>query len=154
MGAQVLMQSPERLDERRELAISIDRNIERIDRMIRDLLDANRIRVGQRVTLRIEACDMGSIARAVSEELIAANGERFVLTSDDGVRGFWSADEIRRALWNLASNARRLTGAGSKSKARRRQNDLHAGPASRAGPFQPQDDESRPEADYRPPTVH
>src|SRR5207237_1414985 len=46
MSAQILMQYPELLDERRDLAIKIDRNLDRTDRMIRDLLDANRIRAG------------------------------------------------------------------------------------------------------------
>ena len=33
------------------------------------------------------------------------HGERFVLTAEDGVRGIWSGEELRRALWNLATNA-------------------------------------------------
>jgi signal transduction histidine kinase len=105
MSAQILMETPERLDERRDLAIKIDRNIERTDRMIRDLLDANRIRAGERLPLRIDECDLGALAREVYEELVATLGERFVLEAADRVRGFWSADELRRALWNLATNA-------------------------------------------------
>ncbi len=105
MSSQILMQHPERLDERRDLAMKIARNIDRTDRMIRDLLDANRIRAGQRLPLRIDECDLGAVAREVFEELLATYGERFVLEAEDHVLGFWSADEIRRALWNLATNA-------------------------------------------------
>ena len=105
MSAQVLIAHPERLDERRELAVKIDRNIERTDRMIRDLLDANRIRAGQSLPLRIDKCDLGIVAREVYEELVATFGERFSLKAEHRVMGFWSAEELRRSLWNLAANA-------------------------------------------------
>jgi signal transduction histidine kinase len=101
----MLMRHPERLDERRELATNIDRNIDRTDRMIHDLLDANRIRAGQRSPLLIHAWDLGVLAREVYEELVLTFGDRFGLQADHGVLGLWSADELRRALWNLAVNA-------------------------------------------------
>lgn len=105
MASQILMRHPERLDERRDLAMRIDRNIDRTDRMVRDLLDANRIRAGERLPLRIEECDLGALAREAYEELAATFGDRFVLQAEDRVRGLWSADELKRALWNLATNA-------------------------------------------------
>lgn len=104
-GAQLLMRHPERLDQRRDLALRIDRNIERTDQMVRDLLDANRIRGGQRLPLRLDMCDLGGTAQEVVEELIALHGDRFVLHAEERVRGIWSAEELRRALWNLGSNA-------------------------------------------------
>ena len=105
MTSQLLVRHPERLDERRDLAIRIDRNLERTDRMIRDLLDANRIRAGHRLPLRIDECDLGTVAREMYEELVAAHGERFVLKVEGRVAGYWSADELRRALGNLSANA-------------------------------------------------
>jgi signal transduction histidine kinase len=105
VSAQVLIGHPERLDQRRELAVKIDRNIDRADGMIRDLLDANRIRAGEQLPLRTDSCDLGVVAQEVIEELVAAFGERFSLEAEDRVRGFWSAEELRRALWNLAMNA-------------------------------------------------
>ncbi len=104
-SAQLLVGRPERLDERRELAANIVRAIDRTDRMIRDLLDANRIRAGERLPLRIDECDLGVVAREVVEELIATFGERFSLQAEERVPGFWSAEELRRALWNLGTNA-------------------------------------------------
>ena len=100
-AAQVLLRSPQR---RRELAMRIDRNIDRTDRMVQDLLDANRIRAGERLPLHIDECDLAAIAREVVGELIAVHGERFVLEADDEVVGFWSAEQLTRALWNLATN--------------------------------------------------
>ncbi|RKH50535.1 sensor histidine kinase [Corallococcus llansteffanensis] len=106
MSAQMLTRFPERLDERRDLASRIDRNLERADRMVRDLLDANRIRAGERLPLRLDDCDLGNIAREVVDELNSIHGDRFFLkTESQPVRGIWSCDELRRALWNLGSNA-------------------------------------------------
>ena len=104
-GAQLLIRHPERLDQRRDLALRIDRNIERTDQMVRDLLDANRIRGGQQLPLRLDTCDLGVVAREVVEELIALHGDRFILHAEERVRGIWSAEELRRALWNLGTNA-------------------------------------------------
>ena len=39
------------------------------------------------------------------EELRIKHGDRFELVSDDAVRGIWSGEELRRAIWNLAVNA-------------------------------------------------
>ena len=72
--------------------------------MLRDLLDANRIRAGERLPLRLDTCDLGQIADEVVEELRVVHGDRFVIGSADRVRGVWSRDELRRALWNLGSN--------------------------------------------------
>jgi signal transduction histidine kinase len=47
LSAELLAMQPANPDERRELALKVDHNIERVDRMIRDLLDANRIRAGE-----------------------------------------------------------------------------------------------------------
>ncbi len=105
MTAQVLILHPERLEERRELAIRINKNIGRADRMIRDLLDANQIQAGQKLPLQLDRCDLAAVAREVVEELASIHGERFLLNQEDGVRGIWSADVLRRALWNLVVNA-------------------------------------------------
>jgi len=88
-----------------ELVTRVTQNLDRMDRMIRDLLDANRIRAGERMPLQLEQCDLGVLAREVADELCMLNGDRFVVDCDEGVRGYWSSDELRRALWNLAQNA-------------------------------------------------
>ncbi|HSD87981.1 MAG TPA: GAF domain-containing sensor histidine kinase [Kofleriaceae bacterium] len=105
LAAQMLSQEPASLDARRDLAVRIDRNLDRLDRMIRDLLDANRIRAGERLPLRLDTCDLGRVANEVVEELRVLHGDHFVIDARDRVLGIWSADELRRALWNLGSNA-------------------------------------------------
>jgi signal transduction histidine kinase len=100
-AAELIAREPAR---RQELAIRVERNIDRVDRMIRDLLDANRIRAGEPLPLRLELCDLCALAHQVVEEARTMYGERFVVECSE-VRGIWSADELGRALWNLVSNA-------------------------------------------------
>jgi signal transduction histidine kinase len=93
MAASILMApGPEKasaaLDEqRREHARRISRSIDRADRMVRDLLDANRIHAGERLPLGLAECDLVAVARATIEELTELYGPRFVLTGDDRVLG-------------------------------------------------------------------
>jgi signal transduction histidine kinase len=105
MSSQVLLRRPERLDERQALAVRIERSLERMDRMIRDLLDVSRVRAGQRLPLRLDHCDLGAVAQGVVEELSATHGNRFDLVREQVVRGTWSQEELHRALWNLGMNA-------------------------------------------------
>jgi signal transduction histidine kinase len=87
------------------IAHKIIRSLNRTDRMIQDLLDANRIRAGEPLPLRLEQVDLGTIAREVLEEMNTVFGERFTLRVVDDVRGRWDPRELKRALWNLGSNA-------------------------------------------------
>jgi signal transduction histidine kinase len=105
LAAQVMIAHSEPLEKRRELAVKIDRNLDRMDRMIRDLLDANRIRAGERLPLSLEPCELGQIAREIADELHALHGKHIELEGEPALSGIWSADELRRALWNLATNA-------------------------------------------------
>ncbi len=105
VSVQVLIRHPEKLDERGKLATRINTNIDRADQMISDLLDANQIRAGKHLPLQLDRCDLAAIARQVVEQLASIHGERFLLKAEDGVLGIWSADVLRRALWNLAANA-------------------------------------------------
>jgi signal transduction histidine kinase/CheY-like chemotaxis protein len=105
MGSAMLVHQPTVLNERPELAAKIDTNIDRVERMIRDLLDTNRIRANERLPLHLAEVDLASIAREVIGELSPMNYGRFVLKLEDGVRGIWDPEELRRALWNLAINA-------------------------------------------------
>ena len=106
MSAQLLIRRTDRVDDKgQSLAGRIERNLDRMDRMIRDLLDVSRVRGGQRLPLRLGRCDLGAVAEEVIEELSAAHGDRFQLAKSDGILGIWSHEELHRALWNLGTNA-------------------------------------------------
>ncbi len=106
MGAQFILRRPENVEKTQQLAVKIIRSIDRMDQMIRDLLDASRIRAGESLSLTMNQCDLREIAIMTLRELGAAYGDRFILETDrDSIAGFWNEDGLRRVIENLASNA-------------------------------------------------
>lgn len=105
LGAELLAMEPASLDQRRDLAVKIERNIERVDRMIRDLLDANRIRAGETLPLRLDSCDLASVIEQIADEARALHGDRFIVDVARPLLGTWSEEELHRAVWNLVTNA-------------------------------------------------
>jgi signal transduction histidine kinase len=105
LASELLTMDPASPAERRSLARRVERNIERSDHMIHDLLDANRIRAGEPLPLRLATADLVELVRHVEEDARAMYGDRFVVVSDGPVRGVWSHNDLQRAIWNLVTNA-------------------------------------------------
>ena len=105
LAARVLVARPERLEERRDLALRIERNMLRIDAMIQDLLDANRLRAGHRLPLDLQRCDLVEIAADVVADLSEPERTRVRAIAPDRLEGVWAPGQLRRALWNLVTNA-------------------------------------------------
>jgi len=106
MGAQFILRRPENVEKNQQLAVKIIRSIDRMDQMIRDLLDASRLRAGESLALTMNQCDLREVAIMTLRELGAAYGDRFILETDrDSIIGFWNEDGLRRVIENLASNA-------------------------------------------------
>ena len=105
LAAGALAKMPEAAETRMLLAKRVLSGLERADRMVTDLLDANRIRAGERLALDLAPCDLAAIAREVAGELAVVHGARFRVSGDPSVEGIWSADHLRRIVTNLAVNA-------------------------------------------------
>ncbi|HEY8142145.1 MAG TPA: sensor histidine kinase [Kofleriaceae bacterium] len=88
-----------------DAAATIGHELDRVAEMVGGLVDAHHIRAGHRLPIHIEACDLTVLAREVIEELRAVHGDRFLLRGNRVVSGMWSADQLRRAIWNLGENA-------------------------------------------------
>ncbi len=86
-------------------AAAVGLELGRVTGMVNGLVDAHRIRAGHPLPMRIEPCDLVVLAREVIEELRAIHGDRFLLRGNQAVPGMWSADQLRRAIWNLGDNA-------------------------------------------------
>ena len=80
-------------------------NIDRADDMIRDLLDANRIGVGQNLPVYRVQCDLRETIALALEDLTTIHGSRFIFVHGDRVSGFWDHDGITRIIENLCGNA-------------------------------------------------
>ncbi|MFL6674039.1 MAG: sensor histidine kinase [Massilia sp.] len=85
-------------------AAKISDNLERVDHMIRELLDTVIFQSGERLQLRLSQFDIDEVVRQVCEQFEIAHGQRFIL---DGapIMGWWGRDEMQRAIENLISNA-------------------------------------------------
>lgn len=105
LSAELLAMDRPGRDQCRELSVKIQRSVDRIDRMIGDLLDADRLRAGEPLALQLEPCDLVDVAEHVASDARAAHGDRFIVEHDEAVRGVWSPEELHRALWNLVTNA-------------------------------------------------
>lgn len=107
LAAQLLRYDAEAMESHRQLAAKIDANIDRTDRMIRDLLDANRAHGGRRLAVRLDRCDLSSVVASVAEELEKTYEQRFVVDAPGPTWGVWDEEQLHRVIWNLASIAAR-----------------------------------------------
>lgn len=105
MGTQLTLRRLERGDTHVDVAMRMLGSIDRLDLMIQNLLDASRLRTGQKLKLKFEDCDLDQLVKDLVEDLNFAYGKRFVVVSDSDIRNCCSHKEIRRVIENLAINA-------------------------------------------------
>ena len=105
MSAQLIRRKLSDSDVAQQLAGRIIENIRRADSMIRNLLDANRVKAGERLAIETEHCELNEIVEDTLAELATLHGDRFVLKAESKIQGHWSKGELRRVLENLCGNA-------------------------------------------------
>lgn len=103
-GALLILRRPGDVDHCAKVAERISANMDHLDAMIKELLDASLIKAGQPLPMNFEECDLGQIARQVADEFGLVYGNRFVIDAAP-VIGYWDAGQLRRLLENLATNA-------------------------------------------------
>jgi PAS domain S-box-containing protein len=84
----------------------------RMARMIDQLLDFTRIRLGQGLPVRRQRIDLAQICRTVGDEVDTAPGRARIEVRGDVV-GFWDGDRLGQLLSNLIGNALTHGTAGS-----------------------------------------
>jgi signal transduction histidine kinase len=105
LSAQMIARRPDDASAVQRQASRIVNHVDRIDVMIRDLLDANRIKAGERLPIEVVSADLSRIAVETLAELGTIHGDRFVLHAPPEFAGYWGAKEVRRILENLCTNA-------------------------------------------------
>lgn len=80
-------------------------HIDQVDRMIQDLLDANKLKAGE--SIPIQPCEMclNDIVNDAIMDFKVLYGERFFINGEEKICGFWCGKAMRRILDNLLSNA-------------------------------------------------
>jgi len=83
----------------------IIRNMDRLDQMITEVLDASRLEAGEGVPIDLKFCDLDKIVREVTAELSLANPDSFKVESSGKCLGHWDENGLRRVIENLVTNA-------------------------------------------------
>ncbi|AKJ02879.1 PAS domain S-box-containing protein [Archangium gephyra] len=84
----------------------IARSTERMARMITDLLDFTRARLGGGIPLQLRHCNLVELVRATLEEHEVTHPGRFVLSHAPGsYSGEWDPDRLAQVVSNLVGNA-------------------------------------------------
>lgn len=106
MSAQLLARKAGEPEAVLRSAARISASVDRAERMVRDLLDANRLKAGEGIPLSIEACRLDEVVNHSVKELTALNGERFEFVNEaHETEGYWDHEALSRVIDNLASNA-------------------------------------------------
>jgi signal transduction histidine kinase len=80
-------------------------SLDRANRMIDNLLDANQIKAGGPLALEMKEANLQHLIQETLEELTTVHGSRFVIRGDADITGYWSPNGMRRIIENLANNA-------------------------------------------------
>jgi signal transduction histidine kinase len=93
--------------DRRELIISgMLNSAKRMERMIRDLLDLTRVRLGGAIPLNRQKTDLRQICEAVMEELHTTSPDSVLrLEMSGSMIGDWDSDRLAQVISNLLGNA-------------------------------------------------
>ncbi len=105
MALDMLMEIVPSNDEVAEISDIMNRNLHHAETMVLDLLDANRLKSGHKLMLDVDACDLTQVAKVLVTEFQAMHGHGCILKAGESIRGFWSADRLRRVIRNLIDNA-------------------------------------------------
>ncbi len=74
--------------------------------MVRDILDANRLKAGENIPLNFSICQLDQVIDAAITELNDISDHTFKINNECGeIRGYWDGDALQRVIENLAGNA-------------------------------------------------
>lgn len=106
MSAKVLPMVTDDKAELLECGARIARGASVMERMINDLLDYTRTRLGMGMPVKPAPMDLGPLGTELVAEFRAANPNRSIEFRTDGdLKGQWDFDRIRQAISNLMGNA-------------------------------------------------
>ncbi|WP_164012719.1 GAF domain-containing protein [Pyxidicoccus trucidator] len=114
MSAGLLEKKGELSDSQKRMVVRINQATERAARMIRDLLDFTKARLGGGIALHRQPTDLKDVVHQVLDELLVAHPGRHVeLDLGAELKGEWDPDRIAQVLTNLLGNALAYSPAGA-----------------------------------------
>ncbi|RKG74598.1 GAF domain-containing protein [Corallococcus exercitus] len=118
MSAQLLGRRHADLPNVQTSVSRVTSSLDRAERMIQNLLDANRIKAGKRVGLELGECDLHAVVAQTLDDLAAVYPERFVLKAQGLFKMRADPLGLRRIVENLASNAAKYGAPGTPIEVR------------------------------------
>lgn len=105
--ARMVLASSEALALKQRNALeTIERSIDRMTRMVNDLLDFARGQLGGGIPASPVECDMGALCRTVAEELRNVHPERSIAVHCQGdLKGTFDPDRVAQCIGNVLGNA-------------------------------------------------
>jgi signal transduction histidine kinase len=116
MGCQLAMRQAGNPDSVHKETSRAIQNLQRMDQMIQDMLDAHRISAGQPLPLNLEVCNVGELMESVIDDLTTIYGNRFILDAAGFIYAVWDCKYMRRAVENLLTNAVKYGDSDEKVK--------------------------------------
>jgi diguanylate cyclase len=105
MSAQLGIRQSSNQEAVERLCAKAVENLQRMDHMIQDLLDAHRISAGKPLALQIEPCNVATLMESIMDDLTTVYGQRFVFRCERTLEAYWDCQAMRRAIENLCTNA-------------------------------------------------
>lgn len=107
MGAQMLTKSEGSIDDQQlRIATRILNSAGRMERLVIDLLDFTRTRLGAGVPITPKRMDLAAVCRQVISELeVVHPGDDLRFEPEGDLHGVWDGDRLYQVLSNLVSNA-------------------------------------------------
>jgi hypothetical protein len=106
MSAALLPQLPNSNPESTQTASQISSSVSLMARMIGDLLDYTRTRLGAGMPVLAAPMDLGTLCQAVFDEYRSGFPNRVIRFESDGnCTGSWDSDRLRQMISNLLGNA-------------------------------------------------
>ncbi|MFW7379293.1 MAG: sensor histidine kinase [Oligoflexus sp.] len=90
---------------KKDLFSMVNKNLDRVEVMVCDLLDLYRFRSGYHLTLNIRTCNLVQLTNSLLNALTTIHGDRFIFRADKSVIGYWDEDYLARIIDNLLNNA-------------------------------------------------
>ena len=79
--------------------------VNRAEKMVKDLLDANLLKAGQAFPLNLSKTSLDAVMTQTMADLTNLHGDRFHFDIETDIQGIWDGEALQRVIENLASNA-------------------------------------------------